>query len=110
MAVWQQVVVKVLLVAATVLAMLSLGGLLIFAFPVLAVGAWWAVRRSGPLERIGWIALASLAAAEWAWEITYPVTEGESPGSWIVAAVAGAVTASLLATINRAPPQTGRAG
>ena len=108
--IWQQVVVRLLLVAATVFAMLSLGGLLIFAFPALALGAWWAVRHTGPLERIGWIALASLAAAEWAWEVTYPVTEGESPASWIVAGFAGAVTASLLATMNRNPTETGRAG
>lgn len=110
MAVWQQVVVKLFLAAAAVFAMLSLGGLMIFAFPVLALGAWWAVRHSGPLERIGWIALASLAAAEWAWEVTYPVTEGESPASWIVAAVAGAVTASLLATMDRDRTERGRTG
>lgn len=98
---WQRVAVKLLLAAVTVLAMLSLGGLLIFVFPAVAIGMWWAVRHSGVLERTFWIALASLAAAEWAWEITYPVTKGETPFSWIIAAVAGAIMASLLASADR---------
>jgi hypothetical protein len=87
---------KVLLASVTVLAMLSYGGLLIFVFLPLAVGMWWAVRHSRRIERIGWVALAGLAGAEWAWEITYPVTEGDSPSASIVAVVGGVAAATLL--------------
>lgn len=87
---------KVLLAGATVVAMLSYGGLLIFVFLPLGVGFWWAVRHAGVIERAAWIFLASLAAAQWAWEITYPVTEGDTPSSWIIAAIAGVTMAGLL--------------
>ena len=41
-------------------------------------------------------ALAGLAGAEWAWQITYPVTEGDSPSSSIIAMVSGVTAAALL--------------
>jgi hypothetical protein len=88
--------VKLLLAAATVVAMLSYGGLLIFAFLPLAVGFWWAVRCAGVVERLAWIVLGSVAAAQWAWEITYPVTAGDSPASWIVSSIAGMTMGALL--------------
>ena len=97
---WQRVVAKLLLVAATIVSMLSAGGLLIFTFLPLAACMWWAVRHSGLAEKVFWVALASLAAAEWAWEITYPVTEGETPSSLIVAAVGGAIMGTLLASVS----------
>jgi hypothetical protein len=87
---------KMLLASVTVLAMLSYGGLLIFLFLPLAVGMWWAVRHSRRIERVGWVSLAGLAGAEWAWQITYPVTEGDSPSASIVAVVGGVAAATLL--------------
>jgi hypothetical protein len=87
---------KVLLAASTLLAILSYGGLLIFLLP-LGVGMWWAVRHSGRIERVAWVALAGLAGAEWAWQITYPVTEGDSPSASIVAFVGGVAAATLMA-------------
>jgi hypothetical protein len=87
---------KVFLASVTALAILSYGGLLIFVFLPLAVGMWWAVRHSRRIEKVGWVALAGLAGAEWAWEITYPVTEGDSPSASIVAAVGGVAAATLL--------------
>jgi hypothetical protein len=92
---------KVLLASATLLAMLSYGGLLIFLFLPLAVGMWWAARHSGRIERVGWVALAGLAGAEWAWQITYPVTEGDSPSASIVALVGGVAAATLLTLGSR---------
>jgi hypothetical protein len=78
---------KVLLAASTLLAMLSYGGLLICLFLPLGVGMWWAVRHSLGIERVAWVALAGLAGAEWAWQITYPVTERDSPSAYIIAVV-----------------------
>lgn len=93
---WQRAVLKAVLFALTVLGILSLGGLLIFLFLPLAVGYWWAARHSRPLERAAWIVLGAVAAGVWAWEITYPVTEGETPSSWIVAMIGAAAMAFLL--------------
>jgi len=87
---------KVLLAASTLLAILSYGGLLIFLFLPLGVGMWWAVRHSRRIERVAWVALAGLAGAEWAWQITYPITEGNSPSVLIIAVVGGVATATLL--------------
>jgi hypothetical protein len=87
---------KVPLASVTLLAMPSYGGLLIFLFLPLAVGMWRAVRHSRRIERVGWVALTALAGAEWAWQITYPVTEGDSPSASIVAVVGGVAAATLL--------------
>jgi hypothetical protein len=87
---------KVLLAASTLLAMLSYGGLLIFLFLPLGVGMWWAVRHSRRIERVAWVALGGLAGAEWAWQITYPVTEGDSRSASIVAVVGGVAAATLM--------------
>lgn len=86
---------KVLLAVASLFAMLSYGGLLIFLFLPLAFGYWWAVRNARGSERAAWLALSALAAAQWAWEVTYPVTEGQ-PSSWIIAVVAGVAMATAL--------------
>ena len=101
MATWQRICVKLLLLGATVLGLLSYGGALIFLFLPLAIGYWWAVRHSGMLERSAWILVGSIAAALWAWEIAYPVTEGKAPWSWIVAGVAAVVMALLLVAGSR---------
>jgi hypothetical protein len=88
---------KVLLADSTLLAMLSYGGLLIFLFLPLGVGMWWAVRHPAASRGSPWVALAGLAGAEWAWQITYPVTEGDSPSASIVAFVGGVAAATLMA-------------
>jgi hypothetical protein len=95
---WHRVGLKVVLLGGTIVSLLSYGGLMIFTFPILAPGFWWAVRHSGLFERIAWIVVAAPAAALWAWEITYPVTDGKGSSS-IIAAVAAAIAASLLALV-----------
>ena len=93
---------KIGLVALTVVAMLSYGGLLLFVYPFIAAAIWWIVKRSSHLfERVAWILLAALAGAEWAWEATYPVTEGRSPQTIIVSVVAGILVAVILASVRR---------
>lgn len=95
-------VLKIALVALTVVAMLSYGGLLLFVYPFVASAIWWIVKRSRhPLERAAWILLAALAGAEWAWEATYPVTEGRTPQTIVVSVVAGIFVAVILAPVRR---------
>ncbi len=110
---WQRLGLKVVVVGTTVVSLLSYGGLMIFAFPVLALGFWWAVRNSRRFERVVWMALGALSAALWAWEITYPVTEGDGAAP-IIAAVAGVAAVSLLAiasqysVVKKPPTHAGR--
>jgi hypothetical protein len=85
-----------LLAAVTLVAMLSYGGLLIFLFLPLGVGMWWAVRHSSRIESVSWVALAGLAGAEWAWQISYPVTEGDSPSASVIGVVGGVASATLM--------------
>jgi hypothetical protein len=75
MARWQRVGVKLVLLAATVVAMLPLGGALIFAFPVLAVGLWWASRTPGLLARVvvTWDRALASAASAAGLDVTPPV-------------------------------------
>lgn len=110
-----RVLVKLLLAGATVLAIFSQGGLLIFLFFPFAVGYWWAVRHADFVERAAWILLSSLAAAQWSWQVTYPVTEGRSPSSWIIAGIAAITMAALVALgarykLTREPPSGNRRG
>jgi hypothetical protein len=101
MTIRRQIGLKAVLAALTLLSMASYGGLLIFTFLPLVIGMWWAVRYSGRIETVGWIVLSSLAGAEWAWEVTYPVTEGDWPSAAIVALVGGLITGGLLAVGRR---------
>jgi membrane associated rhomboid family serine protease len=101
-------------VALTFLSMASSGGLLVFTFLPLVIGMWRAVRFSGRTETFGWIALSALAGAQWAWEVTYPVTEGDWPSAAIIAAVGGLMTGALLTlgrhyTLTRDVPHRSRA-
>jgi hypothetical protein len=75
---------------------------------------WWAVRHSERIEGFGWIVLSGLAGAEWAWQITYPVTEGDWPFSSVIAVLGGLATASILAlgkryTLTQDIPHSSRA-
>jgi LPXTG-motif cell wall-anchored protein len=94
-------VVKIGLVAATVVALLSLGGLMMFVFPALVLGHLWALRRAHSAERWVWFVLASASAAQWVWEVTYPSTGGSSPSAWIIMGMAVAITASLFSLVDR---------
>lgn len=89
---------KVVLLTATIVAMLSLGGLLMYVFPILALGHWFSARNSQPFERYAWIFLSSLAGAEWGWETTYTLTDGNDQWIWIGIAVAASLTAIVLTT------------
>lgn len=96
------VVLKIALVTLTVVAMSSYGGLLLFVYPFIAATIWWIVKRSRhPFERVAWILLAALAGAEWAWEATYPLTEGRTPQAIIVSVVVGTLVAVILASVRR---------
>jgi hypothetical protein len=87
---------KLLLLGISALCLLSSGGLLIFLFLPLAAGYWWAIRHAGTPERLGWLLVGAVAAAEWAWEVTYPVTEGAAPATWLIALTAAATMTALL--------------
>jgi hypothetical protein len=90
--------IKVLLAAVTLLAIY--GGLS-FLFLPLGVGIWWMVRRSFRVERLAWVVLSGLAGAQWAWQITYPVTEGDAPSALIAATVGGLAAAALLTVASQ---------
>jgi hypothetical protein len=89
---------KIVLLVATIVAMLSLGGLLMYVFPILAIGHWCSARNSRPFEWYGWIFLSSLAGAEWGWETAYTLTDGNDQWIWIGIAVAASLTAIVLST------------
>lgn len=101
---WAQRGIKTLIVGGSVLAWLSLGGLLVFVFPLLAAGYFWAVRNSRSLEHWGWILLGSLAAAQWSWMVTYSLTDGRSPSVWIVFFAAGGLMVGGLLLSTRQRP------
>jgi hypothetical protein len=96
---WANVTLKALLLLGLAVSILSYGGLLIFTFPGLAIGMWWAIRRSGSLERAGWTAVGGLAAGLWAWEIAFPVHEGDTSAGWFVAGSAAGIMVITLAAI-----------
>lgn len=85
------------LAAATVVALLSIGGAAVFGAPLLLPALWVAVRRSAGWARRGFIILASLVAAEVAWAAVY-VTGGEDgPFIWFAP-----VAAALLVGVGLA--------
>jgi hypothetical protein len=84
---------KVVLVGATVLCLLSIGGAMLFAFPVLVPLHWVVSRDSGPYGTGGWAFLAALSMFEASWMLTYVFSEHEV-SSVIVGAVVAAGTAA----------------
>jgi hypothetical protein len=88
--------VKVSLVALSILSILSLGGLVLFTWLPLIVAIAFVGRGSGLVERIGWIALASLMAAQWAWMVAYLGSGGVTPMTTIIVLSTAAATALAL--------------
>src|SRR3972149_5131847 len=75
---------RVLLLVLTALAMLTQGGILVIAYPPLAMGHWCACRHSGMIGRFFWTVLSAAAAFLWAWQAFYGLTEGRSPNAYLV--------------------------
>ncbi len=94
-----------LLLAASVAAMLSIGGGF-FATPLLIPAQWWAARRaSGPM-RLLWTALASLLAAEMTWGITFVAVGEREPVIWLLPLAAGLATMATFANTLSSRPRT----
>lgn len=55
---------KTALTLVTLVFLASIGGAMVFAFPVLVLLHWWATRRSGPAGATWWALLAGLSLAE----------------------------------------------
>ena len=85
------IVGKVVLVVATVVFLASVGGGMMFAFPVLVPLHWFAAEKSGPYATAGWALLAGLSLFEVGWIVTYVV----AANGW-----AGVVVGAVVATIT----------
>jgi hypothetical protein len=72
---------KSVLVLATVVCLLSIGGAMLFAFPVLVPLHWLAARNSGPVGAGGWAVLAGLSLFEAGWMLSYAATGTEVPSA-----------------------------
>jgi hypothetical protein len=59
------------LLLATLIALISVGGLALWLAPILIPLQWMAARRSGRWTRVSWTLLAGATAAEAAWLLTY---------------------------------------
>ncbi len=70
-------VAKILLVLATVLCLLSIGGAMLFAAPLLVPLHWLAARDAGPYKVGAWTVLAAASVFEYGWMGVYAVTENE---------------------------------
>ena len=95
-------VAKLLLVAVTLLCLASMGGAMLYAFPVLVPLHWLASRSSGPAAVGGWALLAGLSLFQGAWMLTYVATGSPLP-SMTVGAVALVATVTLFLR-RSAPP------
>ena len=85
---------RALLVAATVVCLLSMGGAMLFAFPVLVPLHWLAARDTGPNATAAWALLAGMSIFEAGWMLTYVLTDQAGP-SLVVGAVLGIWTVVL---------------
>ena len=90
---------KTLLVLATLVCLASIGGAMLFAFPVLVPLHVVASRGSGPFATGGWALLAGLSIFEAGWMLTYVATEAEAL-SLATGAVAGGLTAAGVIRTN----------
>ena len=81
------------LVLVTLVCLSSMGGAMLFAFPVLVPFHWLSARRSGPVGTAGWALLAGLSLFEAGWMLTYLATgTGHEALSVSVGAAAGIAT------------------
>ena len=88
------VALKVVLVAATLVCLASIGGAMVVAFPVLVPLHWFAAEKSGPYATAGWALLAALSLLEAGWILSYLVTANATTGA-VVGAVAALVAIVL---------------
>ena len=84
---------KAVLVVATIVCLLSIGGAMLFAFPVLLPLHWVASKDSGSYATGGWAFLAAMSVFESGWMLTYVLTDNGTIGF-----VVGVVVASAVAT------------
>ncbi len=88
---------RVLLAAATLVTLMSVGGLALVLGPVLVPAHWWAAKRSRTAERVLWLLFAAATVAEAVWVATY-LTAGESePQIWLLPLTAFFVTIAMSA-------------
>ncbi len=97
------VVGKVVLVLATLVCLSSMGGAMLFAFPVLVPLHWLAAGRSGPVAAGGWALLAALSIFQAGWMLSYLAT-GNVVLGFAVGGLAATGTAAwfILRTASRA--------
>jgi len=98
---------RVVLVAVTVVCLLSMGGAMLFAFPVLVPLHWWAARRdqAGPFALAGWAALAASSMFEAGWMLAYLLSgSGWALAVGLLAAVATAAAFVVEARRRRPAP------
>ncbi len=98
------VVGKTVLVLATLVCLASIGGAMLFAFPVLVPLQWLAARRSGPYATGAWALLAGLSMFEAGWMLAYVATDAVM-FSMVVGLVVGASTAVTF--VRRGMPTVG---
>jgi hypothetical protein len=84
---------KTVLVLATLLCLLSIGGAMLYAFPVLVPLHSLAARHSGPVGAGGWAVLAGFSLFEAGWMLSYVVTGTVVPSAFVGVAlgIGGAV-------------------
>ena len=84
---------KTVLVLATILCLLSIGGAMLFAFPVLVPLHWLAMKTSDTSVGVaGWSLLASMSLFEAGWMLAYIATDH----AWFSVAI-GALAAGTAA-------------
>lgn len=103
---------RLALVLVTLLCLSSMGGAMVFAFPVLVPLHWLAASNSGPFAVGGWALLSALSVLEGAWILSYAASRSTALGLIIglVAAVGVAVLFLLGAADRAAAPVTLKAG
>ena len=102
-------IAKLVLVLVTLVCLASIGGAMLFAFPVLVPLHWLAARGSGPVAVGGWALLAGLSVFEAGWMLAYLVTDASGASVALGALAGGGVTVLFLvqaATRASARPAT----
>ena len=96
------ILAKVLLVLTTIVCLLSMGGAMLFAAPVLVPLHVLAARRThSPYSAGGWVFLAAASLFEWSWMALDVVTDSEVLAVAIGGTVAVATIVVLLVDTAR---------
>lgn len=90
------IVGKVALVLVTLLCLSSMGGAMLFAFPILVPLHWLAGRDSGSFAVGGWALLAALSVFEAGWMLAYIASNHAAAGLAVGLAAAVGVAAWFL--------------